>query len=162
MKIFKEFKDFISRGNVMQLAVGVIIGGAFSAIIGALVNHIFMPLIGLAVPGGLDGWYTILPNSQLSVLQDGTVGTLAIDGQYYDLLSKMDWGMLLNAVINFVLIALVLFAVIKGFAAIQKTKEKALEKLNPKEVKEPAPEPEPVVAPEVVLLSEIRDLLKKK
>jgi large conductance mechanosensitive channel len=164
MKIFKEFKDFISRGNVMQLAVGVIIGGAFSAIIGALVNHILMPVIGLAVNGGLDSFYTILPNSVLADVQDGTVGVLATDGNWYLSLSKIDWGLLINAVINFLLIALVLFAVIKIFASIQKAKENALAKMNHKNGEvEPTPEPapEPAPAPDVVLLTEIRDLLKK-
>ena len=164
MKIFKEFKDFISRGNVMQLAVGVIIGGAFSAIIGALVNHILMPVIGLAVNGGLDSFYTILPNSVLADVQDGTVGVLATDGNWYLSLSKIDWGLLINAVINFLLIALVLFAVIKIFAGIQKAKDNALAKMNHKNGEaEPTPEPapEPAPAPDVVLLTEIRDLLKK-
>lgn len=163
MKIFKEFKEFISRGNVLQLAVGVIIGGAFSAIVGALVNHILMPIIGLAVNGGLDSFYTILPNSVLANVQDGTVGVLAIDGQYYSSLSKIDWGLLINAVINFFLIALVLFAVIKIFASIQKASDKAVERMHKKNgtptpvVKEPEPKP----APDIVLLTEIRDLLKK-
>ena len=164
MKIFKEFKDFISRGNVMQLAVGVIIGGAFSAIVGALVNHVLMPVIGLAVNGGLDSFYTILPNSVLADVQDGTIGVLAIDGNWYLSLSKIDWGLLINAVINFVLIALVLFAIIKIFASIQKAKDAALAKMHHKDdesepAPEPAPEPEP--APDVMLLTEIRDLLKK-
>lgn len=123
--IFKDFKAFISRGNVIQLAVGVIIGAAFSAIIGALVNHILMPIIGLAVNvnGGLDSFYTILTNSVLADVQDGTVGILANDGNYYTSLSKMDWGLLINAVINFLLIALILFALIKIFAAIQKAND---------------------------------------
>lgn len=119
--IFKDFKAFISRGNVMQLAVGVIIGGAFAAITGALVNHILMPIIGLAVNGGLDSFYTILPNSVLADGQDGAI--LANDGNYYTSLSKIDWGLLINAVINFLLIAVILFAFIKIFAAIQKAND---------------------------------------
>ncbi|NCA97579.1 MAG: large conductance mechanosensitive channel protein MscL [Bacteroidia bacterium] len=164
MKLFKEFKEFISRGNVLQLAVGVIIGGAFSAIVGALVNHILMPVIGLAVNGGLDSFYTILPNSVLADVQDGTIGVLAIDGNYYTSLSKIDWGLLINAVINFFLIALVLFVVIKVFASIQKAGDKAAEKLHKKNgvpEPKPEPEPEPKPSPDVVLLTEIRDLLKK-
>lgn len=121
--IFKDFKAFISRGNVIQLAVGVIIGAAFSAIIGALVNHILMPIIGLAVNGGLDSFYTILPNSVLADVQDGKVGVFANDGNWYASLSKIDWGLLINAVINFLLIALILFALIKIFAAIQKAND---------------------------------------
>ena len=121
--IFKDFKAFISRGNVIQLAVGVIIGAAFSAIISALVNHILMPVIGLAVNGGLDSFYTILPNSVLAEVQDGTVGVLANDGSWYTSLSKIDWGLLINAIINFLLIAIILFALIKTFAAIQKAND---------------------------------------
>lgn len=119
--IFKDFKAFISRGNVIQLAVGVIIGAAFSAIISALVNHILMPVIGLAVNGGLDSFYTILPNSVLSdVPGEGVLGN---DGNWYTSLSKIDWGLLINAVINFLLIAVILFALIKTFAAIQKAND---------------------------------------
>jgi large conductance mechanosensitive channel len=164
MKIFKEFKDFISRGNVLQLAVGVIIGGAFSAIIGALVNHILMPIIGLAVNGGLDSFYTILPNSVLATVQDGTVGVLANDGNFYASLSKIDWGLLITAVINFILIAAVLFVIIKVVAGVEKAKQAALAKHKKVEEPAPAPEPapEPAPAPNVVLLTEIRDLLKKK
>ncbi len=121
--ILKDFKAFISRGNVMQLAVGVIIGGAFSAIVSALVNHILMPVIGLAVIGGLDSFYTILPNSVLANVQDGKSGVLANDGNWYTSLSKIDWGLLINSVINFILIAIILFAFIKIFAAIKKAND---------------------------------------
>lgn len=164
MKIFKEFKDFISRGNVMQLAVGVIIGGAFSAIITALVAHVFMPLIGLFVNGGLNNFYTVLPNSIEATTAEILAGAavLANNGIYYSVLSKLDWGLVLTAIINFLLIALILFAVIKIFASIQKAKEAALAKLHKKEG-EPEPEPAPAPAPaaDIVLLTEIRDLLKK-
>lgn len=163
MKIFKEFKDFISRGNVMQLAVGVIIGGAFSAIITALVAHVFMPLIGLLVNGGLNNFYTVLPSIEATtdeILAGAAI--LANNGVYYSVLNKLDWGLVLTAIINFLLIALILFAVIKIFASIQKAKEAALAKLHKKEG-EPEPEPAPAPAPaaDIVLLTEIRDLLKK-
>ncbi|MFA5421353.1 MAG: large conductance mechanosensitive channel protein MscL [Bacilli bacterium] len=162
MKIFKEFKDFISRGNVLQLAVGVIIGGAFSAIISALVAHIFMPLIGLLVNGGLNNFYTVLPNSIEATPAEVFAGTavLANNHVYYSVLSKLDWGMVINAIINFLLIALILFAIIKIFASIQKAKVAALAKLHKGE-KAPEPEPEPAPAPDIVLLTEIRDLLKR-
>jgi len=161
MKIFREFKEFISRGNVLQLAVGVIIGAAFSAIIGALVNHILMPVIGLAIPGGLGDWYTILPNSIASALQDGSAGTLANDGVYYDSLSKIDWGLLITAIINFFLVALVLFLIIKSFASIEKAKQRAMMKLRGAPEVAPQAEIKPEPAPDIVLLTEIRDLLKK-
>lgn len=166
MKVFKEFKDFISRGNVMQLAVGVIIGGAFSAIITALVAHIFMPLIGLLVDGGLNNFYTVLPNSIPASAAEVTDGTaiLANNGLYYSVLSKLDWGLVLTAIINFVLIGLILFAIIKVIAGLQKAKDAAVAKMHKKDG-EPEPEPEPAPAPapaaDIVLLTEIRDLLKK-
>ena len=162
MKLFKEFKDFISRGSVIDLAVGVIIGGAFSAVVTALVGNIFMTVISLFVSGGLDNFYTILPNSILAEIQDGTVGVLAKDGQYYDALSKIDWGLLINAIINFLLIALILFGLIKLFASIKKAKDLAVKKIQgPVEEVEPEPEPEPEPDPQLVLLTEIRDLLSK-
>lgn len=162
MKLFKEFKEFISRGSVIDLAVGVIIGGAFSAIVTALVGNIFMPIISLFVDGGLDNFYTILPNSKLAEVQDGTVGVLAKNSQYYEALSIINWGALLNAIINFLLIALILFSLIKIFAAIKKASDLTLKKMHgPVEEIEPEPEPEPEPDPQLVLLTEIRDLLQK-
>lgn len=90
MKIIKEFREFISRGNVMDMAVGVIIGGAFTAIVTSLVQDMFMPLIGL-ITGGLDF-------SALSF----TFGK-----------AELKYGSFISAVINFLLIALVLFMIIK-------------------------------------------------
>ena len=92
MKAFmKEFKEFISKGNVMDLAVGVIIGGAFQAIVGSLVNDIIMPLLGI-ITGGLDF-------SHLAI----TVGE-----------AQILYGSFISAIINFLLMALVLFLVIKA------------------------------------------------
>ena len=92
MKAFmKEFKEFISKGNVMDLAVGVIIGGAFQAIVGSLVNDIIMPLLGV-ITGGLDF-------SHLAI----TVGE-----------AQILYGSFISAIINFLLMALVLFLVIKS------------------------------------------------
>ncbi len=118
-KFFKEFKEFISRGNVLDLAVGVIIGGAFSAIITALTNGILMPLINalLAKGGnGLESAYTILVRAE-------TDGVLDLSKSIY-----IDWGAFITAIINFLLIALVLFIIIKatmsakGFVAKQTSK----------------------------------------
>ncbi|MDO5438562.1 MAG: large-conductance mechanosensitive channel protein MscL [Erysipelotrichaceae bacterium] len=122
----KEFKEFIMRGNVIDLAVAVIIGGAFQAIIGSLVNDIFMPIIGMII-GGHDF-------SELSV----TVGT-----------ATLAYGNFIQAIINFLAIALCLFTVIKTVNKLKKPK---------------APEPaKPAAKPDdVVLLEEIRDLLKKQ
>ena len=113
-KFFTEFKAFINRGNVIDLAVGVIIGGAFSAIVTALTSHILMPLINwvlLAITGGkgLEGVYTFL-----SKVTDEN-GAVVLENSIY-----IDWGAFITAVINFILIALVVFLIVK---AINKAKE---------------------------------------
>ena len=131
-KIFKEFGDFIKRGNVIDLAVAVIIGGAFSSIVTSLVNDIITPLIGMII-GGMDF-------SELNV----KVGT-----------ATLNYGLFIQAVINFLIIAFVLFMIIKAM-------NKATEKVSKiKGKKEEAKEEVPVKSDEVLLLEEIRDLLKK-
>ncbi len=94
-KIGKEFKEFISRGNVMNLAVGVIIGSAFTAIVNSLVNDIFLPLLGL-VTGGLDFKSLSIP---LGSGEDA---------------AALNYGAFISAIINFLLIALVIFFLVKG------------------------------------------------
>ena len=113
-KFFSEFKKFISRGNVLDLAVGVIIGGAFTAIVTALTNGVLKPLINYVISliiGGDDatGIYTFL-----KVVKDGD-GVVDMAASIY-----IDWGALISAIINFFLIAFVLFLIIK---AINKAKE---------------------------------------
>lgn len=113
-KFFKEFKTFISRGSVMDLAVGVIIGSAFTAIVTALTEHILKPIINfiLAVIFGstsLSGIYTVLKRVNL---QDGT---LDLENSIY-----IDWGSVINAVINFLLIAFVLFLIVKAVNSSKK------------------------------------------
>ena len=132
MKSFiKEFKEFISQGNVMTMAVGIIIGGAFTAIITSVVEDIIGPLIGLII-GGLDF-------SSISV----GVGD-----------AQIMFGNFIQAVINFLITAFVLFLIIKSF---NKMKEKA-DALRKKEAEEAAAE-DP--SEEIILLREIRDSLKK-
>lgn len=104
-KFFKEFKQFITKGNVLDMAVGVIIGSAFSSIVTALTNKILMPLINalLAMGGnGLESAYTFLK------VVYGTDGTVDMAKSIY-----IDWGAFITAIINFFLIALVLFTIIK-------------------------------------------------
>lgn len=129
-----EFKEFISRGNVIDLAVGVIIGGAFTGIVTSLVNDIIMPFIGFIFGGinfsGLK--YVIRPAS------DG-VAEAAV---YY--------GNFIQNVVNFLLVAIVIFSVIKAINHFRKKKEKT----EQKSVSEEIPE-------DIKLLREIRDLLKK-
>jgi large conductance mechanosensitive channel len=134
--MWEEFKKFIMRGNVVDLAVGVIIGLAFGAIVNSLVNDIIMPVIG-AVTGGLDFSNYYLPLS--SKVQQGVA--------YADAKKEgavLGWGQFLTVALNFLIIAGVLFLVIKGMNKLKKEQPPA------------APEP----APEVKLLTEIRDLLK--
>ncbi len=108
---FAEFKAFITRGNVLDMAVGVIIGGAFSAIVTALTNQILMPLINMilfAITGGqgLTEIYTYLHKATMVDEAGATVVDLA--NSIY-----IDWGAFITAIINFLLIALVLFLIIK-------------------------------------------------
>ncbi len=145
---FAEFKEFISRGNVLDMAVGVIIATAFGKITTSLVNDVFMPLIGWLI-GEIDLSTLNITLSPEKLAEDGTVAKEAV---------VIGIGTFVSAVIDFVLVALVVFIMIKAFNA---AKDKA-ERLKKKEeeaaaAEEPAPEP----SEEVKLLSEIRDLLKK-
>lgn len=123
-KTLKEFKEFISKGNIVDMAVGVIIGSAFGKIVSSLVNDIFMPIIGVIV-GGLDF-------SGLKI----TVGSATIT-----------YGVFIQNVVDFLIIALCIFFMIKILSKFKKHEE----------VKE-----EPKEDENTVLLREIRDLLKKK
>ena len=131
-KLFKEFGAFVARGNVLDMAVGIIIGSAFTAIITSLVENIFTPLIGMIL-GGIDF-------AGINV----TVGS-----------AVLQIGKFLNAIITFILTAFVLFLVIK---AINKAREKAEAK---KKAAEAEPEAPAEPSAEEKLLTEIRDLLKK-
>lgn len=169
-KFFSEFKAFITRGNILDLAVGVIIGGAFNAIVTTLNAKILMPLVNWAlshIPGMESGLYTILPNS---VLADATAAqdavTLGPDGLSYTVLNYIDWSAFIESILNFFFIALTLFIIVK-VAMVLSQKRKALEEKLRKEhqeevVEEAATEPEPTPDPVVTLLEEIRDTLKEK
>jgi large conductance mechanosensitive channel len=137
--MFDEFKKFALRGNVIDLAVGVIIGAAFGAIVSSLVGDIIMPVIG-AVTGGLD-----FSNYFVALSSKVTADSLAEAKKQGAVLA---WGNFLTIVINFMIIAFVLFMAIRGLMKLQVT-----------EAAKPAPPPKP--SPEVVLLTEIRDLLKE-
>lgn len=133
-KLLNEFKTFIAKGNAIDLAIGVIMGSAFTAITNSLVNDILMPCIS-ALLGGSD--YSGLK----IVLHEATETSEAI---------VLNYGMLINAIFNFLIIALFLFFVVK-----------VLNKMRAKK-KEPAPAPAaPVKSNQEILLEEIRDLLKK-
>lgn len=132
-KFLGEFKEFISRGNVMDMAVGIIIGSAFTAIVTSLVNDIIMPIVSMICAG--------VNITELSV----TVGT-----------AELKYGAFLQAIVNFLIIALVVFTMIKTLNAASK-RAAALVKKQEEEKPEEEPEPDP----QLVLLEEIRDLLKK-
>ena len=136
MKLFKEFKAFISRGNVLDLAVGVIIGGAFGKIVSSLVSDVIMPVIGI-ISGGIDF-------SSLSA----TVGGKLVDGTLEGG-ATIAYGMFIQNIIDFLIIALCVFLIVKLMSSFRRKKEAA-----------PAPPPEP--SGEEKLLAEIRDLLREK
>ncbi len=132
-KFFEEFKKFITRGNVVDMAVGVIVGGAFTAIVNGLSNNILKPLINalLALVLGknsLTEIYTILIPGYSDVLDaEG-----AVIGQQFDLAQSIyiDWGAFINAVINFFLIAIVLFVIVKIFNKFRENRQEFSTKLN--------------------------------
>jgi large conductance mechanosensitive channel len=134
--MLEEFKKFAMRGNVVDLAVGVIIGAAFGAIVNSLVGDIIMPIIG-AVTGGLDFSNYFVPLS--SKVTADTLVEAKKQG------AVLAWGSFLTIAINFLIIAFVLYMAIK-----------ALTRLHIQGADRPKPP-----APEVALLTEIRDLLKK-
>ena len=136
--MLEEFKKFAMRGNVVDLAVGVIIGAAFGAIVNSLVGDVIMPVIG-AVTGGLDFTNYFIPLSSKV-----TAAALADAKKQGAVLA---WGSFLTIVINFLIIAFVLFLAIKGINRLKK---------------EEPPPPPPGPSPEVKLLTEIRDALKAR
>ena len=137
MKTFmKEFKEFIARGNVMDMAVGVIIGSAFTAIVTSLVNDLLMPVISI-ITGGFD------------------LSSLCIKLSDAEDAASINYGAFISAIINFLIMALILFIMLKGINAL-KSGIKKVKKGDKKEEAPAAPEP----SDEVKLLTEIKDLLK--
>lgn len=132
---FAEFKEFIARGNVMDMAVGVIIGGAFGKISASLVNDIIMPLISM-LTGGIDftAWKWVLKAAV------GETPEVAVN-----------FGVFLATILDFIVIAFAVFCMIKAINSFHRKKEEA--------PAEPEPDPEP--SAEEKLLTEIRDLLKE-
>ena len=142
-KFFQEFKAFAMKGNVIDLAVGVIIGGAFGKIITSLVNDVLMPPIGMAL-GKVDftNLKAILQKGQDAVMDGATVIQPAVSEV------AIKYGSFIQNIIDFLIVALCIFFVIKAMNSLKKKEETA-----------PAAPPPP--SDEVVLLKEIRDLLKK-
>lgn len=141
-RFFKEFKEFINKGNVLGLAVGVIIGGAFSTITSSLTNDIIMPIVSIFL-GGIDfsSMSVALPTFY-AVAEDAAPNTL-------------NYGSFISAVINFLILALVVFCIVKAVNRVMDAAKK-------KEEEAPAPPAPPEPSAEEKLLAEIRDLLKEK
>ena len=164
-----EFKEFITRGNVIDMAVGVIIGGAFSAIVNAIVNKVFMPLIAMFTGGGLQGFVTVLnPEKALATAESANVITYWGVKYDADVVNVINWGDVINAIINFLIIAIILFIIIKAVAYAHAKREEIealrLEAYYQKHPEERPVPPEPGVPEPTTneLLTQIRDLLKAK
>jgi large conductance mechanosensitive channel len=142
--MLKEFKEFAMRGNVVDMAVGIVIGVAFGAIVASFVGDVLMPVIGLML-GGADF------SDKFVLLKEG-----ATAGPYATLAAAkaagavtLAYGVLINTIVNFVIVAFALFMVVKGMNATKK-----------KQVEAPAAPPAPTA--EALLLIEIRDLLARR
>ena len=141
MSFIQDFKAFALKGNVVDMAVGVIIGGAFSKIVTSIVNNIIMPPIGVRT-GGMD--FTDLKLVLKDAVKEGD--------QVVSEAVTLNYGQFIQDVVDFLIIAFCIFLMVKGIAALSRKKEE--------KPAEPAPAPEP--SAEEKLLTEIRDLLKNK
>jgi len=144
--MIKEFKEFAFKGNLVDMAVGIIIGGAFGTVVKSLVDDVFMPLVGLFT-GGIDfsDRFTVLNIPE----KDGVPVALGntADSAREAGATVMAWGNFVTSLLSFIIVAFVLFLIIKKFLAALDKKEA---------------EPEPAPPKQEVLLEEIRDLLAKK
>ena len=141
MSFIQDFKAFALKGNVVDMAVGVIIGGAFGKIVTSIVNNIIMPPIGV-LTGGMD--FTDLKLVLKDAVKEGD--------QVVSEAVTLNYGQFIQDVVDFLISAFCIFLMVKGIAALSRKKEEKLA--------EPAPAPEP--SAEEKLLTEIRDLLKNK
>ncbi len=143
MRLLKEFKEFAVKGNVIDLATAVIIGGAFGKIVSSLVADVIMPLVGLLTGGNdFSGWKIILRSARLA--EDGTINQAAL---------SLNAGIFVQNVVDFLIISASVFLMIKILLRI-----KSKFKLETEKPQEKPTEP----APELKLLTEIRDILKEK
>lgn len=142
-KLLNEFKDFAMKGNVMDMAVGVVIGAAFGKIVTSLVNDLIMPLVG-ALIGNVD-FTTLSVTLREAIMEGETVVKPAV---------TLHYGNFIQTLVDFLIVAWCIFMVVKGINKMKDLKKKE---------EEPAPaEPaEPVVPEDIQLLREIRDSLKK-
>lgn len=156
-KFFSEFKEFINRGNVLDMAIGVIVASAFGKITTALVNNVLMPLIGL-IFGGQDftdrlNWVVVAPTLD------------QVTGEVTDPGVTIGFGTFLAEIINFVIIAFICFSIVKAFnkanSIAESLKAKMKEDENAEEAEEEKEE-EPPKPTQEELLAEIRDLLRER
>jgi len=138
MSFVKEFREFATKGNVMDLAVGVIIGGAFGKIVDSVVNDLIMPVVGILFKADFTNLYLPLSSKV-------TQGLTLVEAK--KLGPVFAWGSFVTAVINFIILAFVIFLLVKGMNRLKRKNEAA------------APPPGP--PPTEQLLMEIRDALKK-
>lgn len=143
MGFFKEFKEFAMKGNVMDMAIGVVIGGAFGKIVTSLVNDIIMPLVG-ALIGNVNFTTLSLTLRAPKLNEAGEIVSEAV---------TLNYGNFIQVTVDFLIIAFCIFLVMKGI-------NKATSMVKKQEEEAPAPTPEP--SAEEKLLTEIRDLLKEK
>jgi large conductance mechanosensitive channel len=138
--MWREFRDFAMRGNVIDLAVGIIIGAAFTTIVNSLVNDIIMPPLGLLI-GGIDfsNFFVTLKGGAYPTLEAAKAAAAV----------TMNYGLFINAIIRFMIVAFAIFILVKQ-----------INRLAREEPKAPPPPPEP--SREEILLAEIRDLLKAR
>ena len=145
-KFFEEFKTFAMRGNVIDMAVGVVIGGAFGKITTSIVNDIIMPLISM-ITGGIDfsEWKWVLKQAVLDA--EGAVVSAEV---------AVKFGSTIAIVLDFVIIAFAVFCLVKALNSLRRKKEEPASEPDP----EPEPEPAPPAPTAEELLTEIRDLLR--
>ena len=155
--LFDEFKTFINKGNAMALAVGTIIGGAFSNITKSVTNDLIMPIVNIFL-GGADFSEAKLALPRMPWVEPTyeTVVNEAGEEVVQEVLNYLTYGNFISAVINFFILAVVVFAIVKG---LNKLSEIGKKKEEEAPAEEPAP---PAPSAEEVLLTEIRDLLKNK
>ncbi len=146
--MWTEFKEFAIKGNAMALAVGTIIGAAFSTITKSLTDDIIMPVVSIFL-GGIDF-------SELKIVLPRLWGEAQLDADGKEILNTLNWGNFLSAVINFFILAFVVFMLVKG---LNKLSDLGKKKEEEAPAEPPAP---PAPSNEEVLLGEIRDLLKNK
>ena len=145
---WEEFKAFAIKGNAMALAVGTIIGAAFSTITKSLTDDVIMPIVSIFL-GGIDF-------SELKIVLPRLWGEAPLDEAGNEILNTLNWGNFISAVINFFILAFVVFMLVKG---LNKLSEVGKKKEEEAPAEPPAP---PAPSNEEVLLTEIRDLLKNK